>query len=295
MVPPMIIPLLNRWRGTVPPWVFVAQFFIGIFFIAAAYYKITIYFGEGRSIADDFAYWEGNGWPPMWYRWFIHAMLDLPYGHRILELSVIILQATGGALLLCNRWVRTGAWLLLFVQTNVLLGTFHHRGFNEFVGISLWAAAFFAIRPTSGTFSPRVWRVFTVTIAGLAGLYLYNRYLMGDPWTSSFVWQRLDLQQDVMSSSWLIKRTVLRVAELPFADVLWASPWWISVACVGLFFTRYKMHAASILLVFAILRTVTWANSVTSQGVFFVLLYFLWMAEEDARTSGHYPSSSRSL
>lgn len=279
----MIDALLRRWRNGVPPWVFAAQLFIGSFFIAAAYYKITIYFVEGRSIADDFSYWEGNGWPPMWYRWFIHALFDLPYGHRILELSVIVSQAAGGILLCINRGTRAAGWVLLFVQCNVFLGTFHHRGFNEFVGISLWVAAFFALRPRSGTFAPRAWKLLTVALAGFAALYLYNRYVMGDPWTSSFAWQRLDLQQDVMSSSWFVKRTALWIASLSFAPVLWASVWWTSCACVPLIFTPWRMHAVALLTVFAILRTVVWTNSITSQGVFFVLLYFLWMAYEDAR------------
>jgi hypothetical protein len=284
----MIMGVLQRWRRNCPPWVLVAQLFIGSFFIAAAYYKVMIYVVEGRSIADDFGYWEGNGWPPMWYRWFIHMFFDLPYGHRVLELSVIALQMVGGVLLCINRGVRTAGWALLFVQCNVFLGTFHHRGFNEFVGISLWIAAFFALRPRSGTFAPRTWLFFTAALAGFAALYLYNRYVMGDPWTTSFEWQRLDLQQDVMSSTWLIKRAALGIASLAFASLLWASVWWISCACIPAMFTRWRMHAVAILTVFAILRTVIWANSITSQGVLFVLLYFLWMTYEDSRTTTEY-------
>ncbi len=285
----------DRWRGNVSPWAFVAQLFIGCFFVAAAYYKITIYFGEGRSIAGDFGYWEWMGWPPMWYRWFIHAILNLPYGHRMLEISVIILQASGGALLVANRYVRSAGFILLFVQANVLLGTLHHRGFNEFVGVSLLIAAFYAWRQSSGGYSPRIWRGISVALAGLTALYLYNRYLMGDPWPSSFEWQRLDLQQDVMSSSWTIKRTALAIASLPFAATLWASPWWISGASIPFIFTRWRMHAVTVFLVFAILRSITWTNSITSQGVLFVLLYFLWMTNEDARVSAVRSSSSRSL
>lgn len=291
----MIAAFLDRWRNGVPRWMFVMQLFLGTFFVASVYYKYTIYFEEGRSIAGDFGYWESNGWPPMWYRWFIHFLLDLPQGHRVLELSVMALQGIGGITLVTNRYTRIGGWALLFVQTNVFLGTFHHRGFNEFVGLSLWMAALFAFRPKSGMYPAWAWKLFTVGMAGLTALYLYNRYWMGDPWLSGVEWQRHDLQADVMSSAWMIKRVVLAVAHTRVGEYLWASTWWINVACVALTATRFRMHGVAILTLYAILRTITWANSVTSQGVLFVLLYMLWMTEEDARVTAARSSSSRSL
>lgn len=272
--------LFGRWRGPLGPWTLAAQVLVGLFFVAAAYHKVFIYFIDGRSIMDDFAYWESSDFPPHWYRWFVHAIDALPYGSRFMEISVIGSQGVAGALLAFNRRTRIAGWLLLFVQANVFLGTFHHRGFNEFVGVSLVTALVFVLRNASGRFSPAAWRAVTWSMASVTALYLYNRGVMGDPWTESFAWQRLDLQQDVMSTTWAWKASALWLADLPFGAYLWAAPWWISIALTGLLFTRLRPYACAGLLLFAILRTLTWTNSITSQGVVFVLLYFLWLATD---------------
>ena len=214
----------------------------------------------------------------------MHAIDSVPYGARFMETTVIFSQGAGGLLLALNRRTRIAGWLLLFVQANVFLGTFHHRGFNEFVGVSLVTALVFALRPPSGRLSPASRRAVTWSMAAVTALYLYNRYRMGDPWPASIGWQRLDLQQDVMSSFWAWKAAVLWLTALPIGPYLWAAPWWISVPLVPMLLTRWRAWAGAGLLVFAILRTLTWMNSITSQGVVFVLLYFLWLAmdREDA-------------
>ena len=48
--------LFDRWRGNLGPWTFAAQVLIGLFFVAAAFHKMGIYYGGERSIMDDFAY-----------------------------------------------------------------------------------------------------------------------------------------------------------------------------------------------------------------------------------------------
>ncbi len=279
----MIRALFDRWRGSLAPWTIVPQAFIGSFFLAAASYKTSIYFFEGRTLMDDFAFWEGSGYPPLWYRWFIHTIFAIPYGHRFLELTVIGTQGLAGMLLVLNRRTRIAGWLLLFVQANVFLGTLHHRGFNEFVGTSLIMALYFVLRDRTGTWSPRNWNIVTGLIAAVTALYLYNRAVMGDPWPSSMEWQRLDLQQDVMSSFWAWKAMILGLADTAIGPYLWAAPWWICGILTALIATRLRSYAMAGLLIFAILRTITWNNSVTSEGVVFVLLYFLWLVDERQR------------
>ncbi len=275
----------DRWRGNIGPWTLAAQVLVGLFFLAAAAHKVSMYFVDGRSIADDFAYWESLGYPPQWYRAFLHALFALPYGHRVLEIAVIALQGVGGALLVLNRGTRIGGWLLLFVQANVFLGTFHHLGFNEFVGVSLAIALYFALRPSDGRWTGAGWRAIVWPVAAVTALFLYNRWVMGDPWIANVEWRRLDLQQDVMSTAWFWKSSALAIAASPIGPYAWVAPWWIGLALVPpLFSRRARPYALAGLLVLATLRTLTWMNSITSQGVLFVLLYFLVLADERERT-----------
>lgn len=274
----------DRWRGNTGPWTLAAQVLVGLFFIAAARHKVSIYAIDGRSIADDFAYWESSGFPPQWYRTFMHALFALPYGHRVLEIAVIALQGIGGGLLVANRGVRVAGWLLLFIQANVFLGTFHHRGFNEFVGISLLIGWYFAARPADGRWSDARWRTVAWPTALLTALFLYNRWAMGDPWISNVEWRRLELQQDVMSTSLLWKSSALAIADSPIGAYAWVAPWWIGLALAPFVLARRSRPlAVAGLLILAMLRTLTWMNSITSQGVLFVLLYVLVLADERER------------
>ena len=282
----MIYSLFRRWRGPLGPWTFVAQLLIGLFFLAAAYHKILIYVVDGRTIVDDVAYWESMSLPPRWYTALLHWMFSLPYGHRVLEIAVMLLQGIGGVFLLLNRRIRLAGWMLVFVQANVFLGTFHHRGFNEFVGVSLIMSLYFALRPRNAQWNARAWNAIVVLTAADTVLYLYNRWNMGDPWISSVAWQRLDLQQDVMSTSWAWKSAVLRLSETSIGPLLWTAPWWMGAALVAfVLWRKTRSYALAGLTILAILRTLTWINSITSQGVLFVLLYFLVLANE--RESEH--------
>ncbi len=280
----MIARHFDRWRKNVAPWTLVAQVLVGLFFLSAAWHKIDMYLVDGRSIADDFAYWESSGFPPQWYRAFMHALFAIPYGHRILEIAVIALQGAGGALLVANRRTGIAGLLLFFVQANVFLGTFHHLGFNEFVGVSLITAWYFVLRPEDGRWTEPRWRAVAWPVAAVTALFLYNRWVMGDPWIANVEWRRLELQQDVMSSFFLWKSTALAIADSPVGPYAWVAPWWIGLALLpGLFVRRLRSHALAGLLILATLRTLTWMNSITSQGVLFVLLYFLVLADERER------------
>jgi hypothetical protein len=276
----------DRYRRGLDGWVLVAQILIGLFFLAAACYKIGIYIEGERTLAADFAYWAGNGWPPGWYRAFMDRIFALPLGNAAIEWTVIVTQSVAGILLVSNRGVRVAGWLLLFVQTNVFLGTYHQWNFNEFVGVSLWMSLYFVLRRPDGSWSPRARNAVIAALVGISVLYLRNRWAMGDPFPADAAWQRSDLRHDVMSAYGWIKWSYLAATGGAFGPYLWAAPWWAALACtVLLCVPRTRAAGAAGLFLLAVLRTAVWTNSITSQGVLPALMYFLWLAD-DTRKKG---------
>ncbi|MBI1812496.1 hypothetical protein HY285_00940 [Candidatus Peregrinibacteria bacterium] len=263
-------------------WVRVVQIFVGLFFLGAAMFKVTIYFGHhARALTDDFAYWTRNGWPLHAYRVLMEWLFSVPHVTGVLEVLTILLQAIPGFMLVTNIKPRLAGAALFLFQINIFLGTFHQTGFNEFVGMSLWIALFFALRPQNETWNHKLWHAMTLLVFLFTLLFLYNRYLQDDPWPSGYLWQRTHLQQDVMSTALWWKRMVLWISRGTIGEILWTSVWWVDLLFCFLLLTRWRLQAGAVLLAFAILRSLTWMNSITSQGVLTVLFLFLWMSQEE--------------
>ena len=263
-------------------WPSIAQTFIGLFFIGAGLFKLENYFLVGdQSLTRHFQFWIDNGWPPSWSLPLFHwgQLHPLP-----LSALVIALQITSGIFLVLHWNRRLAACLLFFVQTGIFLGTFHHRGFNEFVGISLWIALFYLLKPeVTTTFTRKMWQVLTFLFVGLALLQLYNRSVVGDPWMSSVSWQIEHLSADVMSIHPLWKKFIIMIAQTSWGKYLWLASWWIQLACVLGFLTRFRLYSGTLLLCLWFLHIWIWMNGITSQGVLWLLATLVWVTEEYER------------
>lgn len=265
-------------------WVYVAQVLMALFFIAASMYKVQSFFVDhDQTLRGHLDFWVSMNLPPLWYRSLLYWMMSLPYGETALEATATLLQAIPAALLIINYRTRLAGWLLLIIQTNIFLGTLYHPNFNEFVGGSIWVCLFFVLRKPDGTWGKTRWGTLTFLLFLWAGFFVKNRYGMGDPWLSSVDWQRAHLQADVMSFAYPWKQMVLWFSSTAIGTFAWAAAWWVQLAATfGLLFRRCRLHAGSILLVFALLRTLTWMNSITSEGVLACLVLFLWVTQEEA-------------
>jgi hypothetical protein len=257
----------------------VAQAFLGLFFMAAAYWKLRNYFLTGdQSLAGHWKYWEDSGWASGWILPLFHALA--PYEKWAAALT-ILLQAVPGFLLLVHCRTRIAGFLLLFIQILIFVGTFHNLWFNEFVGLSLWIVLYFCVRPGDpGRWKRLAWYLFTIPLAFVLAIHLLNRYRMGDAWPSSLPWHIQHLSADVMSVSPSWKHFILWTAGIPGGAMLWASRWWLTLAfTVGLLLPLRRFSGA-LLLLLAIVRDWTWLNTTTSQGVLWVLALFLWLTQE---------------
>ncbi len=277
---------VKQWWNTLPEerWVYVVQILIGLFFIGAATFKtFSFIILNDQHLEGHFAYWVSMGLPPTWFRILIEWMFTLPYGEEFMEISTILLQIVPGFLLVINRYTRIAGFLLLYIQSIVFLGTFFHLGFNEFVGLSIWIALYFACRPSDPKhWKPWAWKIFRAGIVLLMGLYLYNRFhSYQDGLLSSFEWQRNEMEQEVMSIHPLWKQLHLYLFQGTIGAFIITSFWWIQLGCVVTVLTRWRLYAGAILLSFAVYRCLTWTNAITSQGVLTVLFLFLWLAQEE--------------
>lgn len=273
-------------------WVRTAQIFVGLFFIGSGFFKLFNYFIIGdQSLAGHFQFWIDNGWPPDWYLPFMHWGQSNPVP---LSIVVIAMQFIPGFLLLINWRVREAMSALLLVQIGIFLGVLGHLGFNEFVGISLWIVLFYVLKPKGSLdWNLKKWRIFTFLLIGLSLLQLYNRYAPGDPWISAAAWQREHLAADVMSVSVLWKQFILWISSGSWGEYLWAGSWWIQLACTLLLFTRWRLIGGAGLLLFAMGHVWTWMNAVTSQGVLWVLAWYVWTTQEELLHSRHATGSQR--
>jgi hypothetical protein len=270
-----------------PPdfWLYMAQVFVGLFFVSSALFKFSSFFLVGdQSLRSHFQFWIGNGWPPGWYKTVLLWMFSLPYGEKVMEALTILLQGVPGLMLIVNWRVRWAAVALLYIQLLIFLGTFHHRGFNEFVGYSIWLSLYYLVRPHN----PEEWRgrlgsIFTFLLFVLTALYLYNRYYIDDPWLGAVKWQREHLMHDIMTPFLAWKQFVLIMSHGTIGAYLWASVWWIELLLCGLLLVpnRVRLYAGTGLLLFAIARSWTWMNSVTSQGVLTALVFVVWVVQEE--------------
>jgi len=275
----------------------LAERLIGAFFIAAAWWKVEgILSGNDWDIVSASAYWIREGWMPEWYQSLLTPLLQIG-GYLDLGLIVAAGQGIAGVLILLGRYVRFAGIVLFVIQLNIFFGTFNKLVFNEFVGISLWAAFYFIVKP--GNQRPWQIRVWTLLTAILVFLYLLQVVGMFErqmhlPEQAEI--QRLHFSADVMSLAYPIKKLTLAVTDGAFGKALWVFPTWAQLMLVFLFLTRFRLYAGMIALCIAFSREWVWMNSVTSYGVHWTLVLLLWCAkEQELRTTHPLPSLVQSF
>ncbi len=260
-------------------WPRIAQVFVGLFFVAASYFKLTDSFFGARIVplSQDINYWLESGFTLRGYREFLKFML--PYADFLASV-VILSQCAIGILLIYNKKLRWAGLLLVFVQTNILLSTFNGFGFLVFSGVAIWLGVFYFFRESM---TPRIWSLLTFVLLLLGFKYQHMRYIVGDPWTSSFVGQYAHFQQDIMSVHPVLKQWIMNFIDghMTWAPWLWASPWWIHTFVLFFIFTRFRLYAGFIWLLIWVQRELLWTTGVTGEGTLYVLVLFTWVTFEE--------------
>lgn len=257
-------------------WRYMAQLLVGLFFAAAAYYKLTSsFFGLADVPLDGvFKYWIQQGFPLSVYSSFMELMM--PYA-TILGAMTIAMQAAVGLMLIYNFKTRIAGTILFLIQINIFLATFNHRGFNVFVGTSVWLSLYFIFQPK---LTGKRWWILSLVLISLDFLHLYNRYFIGDPWISAYSWQHTHFEQNVMSASPYLKQFFLFVTQGTTGMWLWASMWWVHLGLTVGLLMRYRLQAGAMLLVYKLLLTIFWVNTIGSEGVLWVLTLMVWLTHE---------------
>lgn len=258
-------------------WRYVPQLFIGLFFLSAAFLKeYEALFGPNRySLGQILQVWIDQQWGLGWYMNFLAWMN--PYAD-VLAVLVIIGQAVAGLSLVLNYRTRIAGVLIFFIQLNVYLAVYHQIELRNLNAEALWIGLFFFARPEM---RGRLWTLMTYALALFLLSHLYGRMTMfGDPWTSSFAWQFEEFTFTSMSS-WLgLKNFVVWFYSGKYAAVLWAASWWIKLALALGLLTRYRLYAGAALLVYMFGVTLVWMNTFTCEGVFWVLILYVWLTHE---------------
>ncbi len=255
------------------------QFFIGFFFLTAAWIKATEgFFGPHPSSLA----WILEGWKstskfmPSFYYPFADFIL-IPHAN-IVAILVIVFQAVLGILLILNRHVRFAGFLLFFLQMNIYLATYNQLELRVLNSQAMLMGLYFFARPVmKGT----VWTFMTYALVLIGFVHLYGRYSMfGDPWISAFSWQREHFSMYVMSSWTGLKHFILWLTAGHAGPLLWASAWWFKLVLIFGMLTRYRLYCGMAWLVFVTMTTMVWLNAFSCEGVFWVLIMFLWVTHE---------------
>lgn len=257
---------------------YMPQFFIGFFFLAAAYLKATEgLFGPSKSeLGWILESWKGSHVMPDFFVWFADSIL-IPHA-TFFAIGVILLQGTAGVLLMGNRYVRLAGVMIFFVQLNVFLATNNQLELRVLNAQALLMGVyFFAGEEARG----RLWTLMTVLLVFLGLTHLYGRYAyFGDAWPAAYFWQRQHFSEYVMSSWPGLKYFTLWVTSGTSAPYIWAAAWWIKLALVLGLLTRYRLQCGIAWLCFMIPITMIWLNAFSCEGVFWVLTLFLWVTHE---------------
>ncbi len=270
-----------------PFWTRIAQLFVGLFFVAAAYFKLTDSFFGARIVplATDINYWLDAGFTMKGYDAFLRFML--PYAD-VLAGIVIFCQATVGVLLIYNKKVRWAGVVLLFVQTNILLSSFHGFGFIVFSGVAIWLGLLYFFRDSM---TPRKWALLTFVLILIGFKYQEQRWIMGDQWLSSFPGQYDHFQMDIMSVHPVLKQWVMNLVDA-YPDAVswwWAGSWWLHTAALFLMFTRYRLYAGYFWLLIWVQRSLVWTTGVTGEGTLYTLVLFTWVTFEEYMQQSRAP------
>jgi hypothetical protein len=264
----------------------------GVFFIAASWWKIYgILFGGDWSIRSAARLWNSMGWTPDWYAFLLDVLFGLSWLPD-LGLVVAAFQGVAGVLILAGRLTRVGGIVLFAIQLNIFLGTFHMQVFNEFVGISLWAALYFIIAPARGrAWVPQTWTFMTVLLVAFYALQIDGMFDRRMHLLYVVEEHRDHFASDVMSIAHPVKEFVLAITSGRLGSHIWIAPVFLQIGVLALFLTRFRLYAGVMALCIAFAREWMWINSVTSYGVFWVLVLLLWCAREhEMRKTADLPS-----
>ncbi len=258
------------------PWPRIVQALVGFFFVAAAYFKLTdsLFGARTATMAQDIQSWLDLGFVGEFYRPFLRWVL--PYADQ-LGMLVIAIQCVFGFLLIYNRKVRWAGYLFLFLQLNIFFSLYHAFETVAFSGTALWLATFYCFRDRM---TARQWKIFTWFLIALGAQWLKMRWILGDPWLSSFPVQYAHFQQDVMGVHPAIKQLVMWILDSQIGPWLWTSMWYLQAVILIFMATRFRLYAGSVWLVYLILRQLIWMTALTSEGVLWALLLFTWVTFE---------------
>ncbi len=257
---------------------YMPQFFIGFFFLAAAYIKATEgLFGVNQSELG----WILQGWKashvmPQFFYAFADNIL-IPYS-TFFAILVIVLQGTAGVLLMGNRYVRFAGILIFFVNLNIFLATNNQLELRVFNGQAMLMGLYFILGPEA---RGRMWTLVTMILVLLGLTHLYGRLtLFGDHWPSAYFWQRRHFSEYVMSAWPGLKYFTLWLTSGTYGPILWASTWWIKLVLVLGLCTKYRLQFGIAWLLMMMMITMIWLNAFSCEGVFWVLTLFLWVTHE---------------
>lgn len=271
-------------------WRYMPQFFVGLFFLAAAYLKWSeALFGPHRIALDViFQHWLDHKLPLGPYAEFMK--FALPYAD-VLAWVTLLFQAAAGLLLILNIAVPVAGGILFFVQLNIYLATYHHPELLILGSQALWLGLFFFARKEM---NGRLWTLMTCALSLIGLLHLYWRMkLFGDPWFSSYTWQRTHYATDVMSSWPGLKVFVLWLTSGSTGPLLWVSLWWIKIVLALGLLTRYRLYFGAAWLITIFIGTLVWFNAWTVEGVFWVLVLFVWLTHEWILQTARPPSRAK--
>lgn len=256
---------------------YLPQFFIGLFFLTAAYLKwAQALFGPHRIALDAiFLHWMRNGMPLEWYKDFM--TWSLPYTDWLAAI-VILLQGLAGLLLILNWRVRLAGLCMFIVQLNVYLATYHQLELRVLGSQAMLMSIFFFAR---SEMRGRVWALMTYAMVLIGLVHLYGRYMyFSDASMEAALWQRGYFALYNMSSWPGLKSFVLWATAGTAGMLLWAGMFWIKLGLLFGMLTRYRLQAGAALLVIVLSATLIWLNTWSCEGVFWVLLLFLWVVHE---------------
>jgi hypothetical protein len=270
---------MNRFKKITPEAVYryLPQFFIGLFFLSAAYLKATEgLFGDFRSpLGAILQHWMNGGLTPDFYKPLVYLMM--PYGDSI-AIIVILMQGIAGILLIINRQTRLAGLLLFFVQLNVYFATYYQLELRVLNSQAMLMGVYYFAR---GDMKGRMWGAFTYALVVVGLMHLAGRVILfHDELLTSFQWQRNHFAAYVMSSWPGLKYFVLWATSGKFGALMWTSFWWIKLCLILGMLSRYRFYAGLGWLVMSFLITLVWLSAFSCEGVFWVLTMFLWVTHE---------------
>ncbi len=259
-------------------WEYVAQFFVGLFFLAAAYHKaMQGFFGPHQTpLSYIFQHWINNNLPLELYRDFM--VWIMPYSPA-LGVFVIIAQMLIGLLLILNLRLDLAGLIAFLVQGNIYLATYHHEELRVLGSQAIWLATFYFCR---SEMKGRIWSMMTYGLVFIGLVHLHGRLQFGDLWFSAYAWQRQHYMENVMATSVFMKNTFLWITQGTIGKVMWAGAWWMKLVLMLGVLTRYRLLFGALWMMVFFMMELIWLNAWNCEGAFWALILFTWITHEYA-------------